>query len=155
MKSIKHQSFHAPSSFSLAMIVSEFNQDITQALKAGALAYLETQGFCMDDLTVVDVPGAFEIPLVAQRLAQTKQFAAIITLGAVIRGETSHYDFICQQVSEGCMRVSLAYDVPVIFGVLTTENEAQAWDRTGGAHGHKGVDAVACALAMQDILKQL
>ena len=73
----------------------------------------------------------------------------------MIRGETTHYDYVCQQVSEGCQRVALDYEVPVVFGVLTTENEAQAWDRLGGQHGHKGVDAADCALAMYGILKAI
>ena len=142
-------------SFPIALIVSVFNRDITQALQDGALDQLAVLGFKVSDITLVEVPGAVEIPLVAQILAKTNKFGAIIALGAVVRGETSHYDYVCQQVSEGCLRVGLAYDVPVIFGVLTTENEAQAWDRLGGTHGHKGREAVDCARAMHDILQQV
>jgi 6,7-dimethyl-8-ribityllumazine synthase len=94
------------------------------------------------------VPGAVEIPFAVQRLAQLNRYDAIIALGAVIRGETTHYDYVCEQVSQGCQRVMLDFDCPVIFGVLTTENEAQALDRVGGNHGHKGKDALDCALQM-------
>ena len=93
--------------------------------------------------------------MVAKLLAKKNLYGAIIALGAVIRGETSHYDYVCQQVSEGCQRVALEFDVPVVFGVLTTENQAQAWDRLGGRHGHKGIDAADCALSMYGTLKQL
>ena len=101
------------------------------------------------------MPGAVEIPFIAKRLAKKNKHAAIIALGAVIRGETTHYDYVCQQVSDGCQHVALEYETPVIFGVLTTENDEQAWDRLGGSHGHKGVDAANCALAMQSILQQI
>lgn len=142
-------------SFPVAIVVSLFNREITQALKDGALKHLYERGVRANDITVVEVPGAIEIPLIAQRLAKTNQYEVIITLGAVIRGETSHYDYVCQQVSDGCQSVALAFEMPVIFGVLTVENEAQAWDRLGGKHGHKGVEAVDSALAMYSILQQI
>lgn len=140
--------------FPIAIIVSQFNHDITKALQMGAIERLTACGFSTNDITLVEVPGAVEIPLIAKRLAKKNQYEAIIALGAVIRGETSHYDYVCQQVSDGCKRVALEFEIPVIFGILTTENEEQAWDRLGGKHGHKGVDAVDCALAMQSILKK-
>ena len=142
-------------SFPIALIVSVYNREITQALQDGALTRLTELGFDAYDITVIEVPGAVEIPLIAQRLAKNSQWGAILALGAVIRGETSHYDYVCQQVSDGCLRVGLTFDVPVIFGVLTTENEEQAWDRLGGVHGHKGREAVDCACAMYDILQQV
>ena len=142
------------SSFPLAIIVSQFNHEITQELLMGAMQHLASIGFDREAITLVEVPGAIEIPLIAKRLAKKSKYAAIIAFGAVIRGETTHYDYVCQQVSEGCQRVALDHEIPVIFGVLTTENEAQAWDRLGGKHGHKGVDAVDCALAMHSILQQ-
>ena len=142
------------SPFPIAIIVSQFNQDISQALLAGAVKQLTAKGFTSQHITVVEVPGAVEIPLIAKRLAKKNQYAAIIALGAVVRGETTHYDYVCQQVSDGCQRVMLDFEVPVVFGVLTTENDEQAWDRLGGKHGHKGVDAVDCALAMHSILQQ-
>ncbi len=142
-------------SFPIAIVVSQFNQDVTQALLKGALERLNELKFASDDITVVEVPGAVEIPLVALALAERGHYAAIIALGAVIRGETTHYDYVCQQVSDGCSRIALEYAIPVIFGVLTTENEEQAWDRLGGQHGHKGSESVDCAVAMVSILQQL
>ena len=141
--------------FPVAIVVSLFNRDVTQALEDGALRALTEAGFTSEYITQVEVPGAYEIPLAAKELAKKNQFSAIIALGAVIRGETSHYDYVCEQVSRGCQDVMLTYDVPVIFGVLTTENEAQAWDRLGGAHGHKGHDAVGAALAMVHVLEAI
>lgn len=141
--------------FPIALVVSSFNEPVTRVLKEGALEALAVQGFTSDEITIVDVPGAVEIPLVAKLLAKQSRFGAIVTLGAVIRGETSHYDYVCEQVSQGCQEVMLAYEVPVIFGVLTTENEAQAWDRLGGAHGHKGHDAIAAACQMYEIVKSI
>jgi 6,7-dimethyl-8-ribityllumazine synthase len=139
----------------IALVVSQFNPMITQALREGAVNRLLAQGVNQDNLRVVMVPGAIEIPLVVQRLAKTQHYDAIIALGAVIRGETTHYDYVCQQASYGCQRVALGYDLPVIFGVLTTENEAQAWDRLGGRHGHKGVDVADAALAMCQVLQTI
>lgn len=138
-----------------AIVASEFNQIITDALLHGALERLEELNVHKDDITVIRVPGAVEIPLVAQLLAKENKHQAIICLGAVIRGETTHYDYVCEQVSEGCQRVMLDYSIPVIFGVLTTENEEQAQDRVGGAHGHKGKDAVDAAITMVNIVNQL
>ncbi|MDX2345839.1 MAG: 6,7-dimethyl-8-ribityllumazine synthase [Legionella sp.] len=139
----------------IAIVVSLFNRKVTQALQDGALEALAAAGFSSEAITVIEVPGAVEIPLVAKALAQKNKFSAILALGAVIRGETTHYDYVCEQVSRGCQDVMLAHDVPVIFGILTTENEAQAWDRLGGAHGHKGHDAVDAALAMVQILEAI
>jgi 6,7-dimethyl-8-ribityllumazine synthase len=142
-------------SFPVAIVVSRFNEDITQALQKGAIEQLKACGISETDITVVGVPGAIEIPLVAKRLAKTNQYSALIALGAVVRGETTHYDYVCQQVSMGCQWVSLKCEIPVAFGVLTVENETQAWDRLGGVHGHKGVEAADAALAMYRILKQI
>ncbi|MDF1646399.1 MAG: 6,7-dimethyl-8-ribityllumazine synthase [Legionellaceae bacterium] len=141
--------------FPIAIVVSLFNRKITKALQEGALEALEQAGFLSENITVIEVPGAVEIPLVAKALAQKNKFGAILALGAVIRGETTHYDYVCEQVSRGCQEVTLAFNVPVIFGVLTTENEAQAWDRLGGAHGHKGHDAVDAALTMIHALEAI
>jgi 6,7-dimethyl-8-ribityllumazine synthase len=155
MNYIKAGSMDKQVSFPIAVIVSRFNSDITQALEQGAIKQLQDRGFVAEDITVIEVPGAIEIPLIAKQLAKKNQYDVIIALGAVIRGETTHYDYVCQQVSDGCQRVAMTYDIPVIFGILTTENDAQAWDRLGGAYGHKGIDAVDSAIAMQAILKQL
>ena len=141
--------------FPIAIVVSLFNRPVTKALEDGALDALSKAGFMPEQITLVEVPGAVEIPLVAKALAEKNKFGAILALGAVIRGETTHYDYVCEQVSRGCQEVMLAFDVPVVFGVLTTENEAQAWDRLGGAHGHKGHDAVDAALAMVQVLEAI
>lgn len=141
--------------FSVGIVVSRFNDNITQKLLAGAQSRLGELGFDEGQITVVDVPGAVEIPLVLQKLAAKKEFDALIALGAVIRGETSHYDYVCEQVSQGCQRVGLDFQIPVIFGVLTTENEQQALERVGGHHGHKGKEAVDAACEMVALLRHL
>lgn len=136
----------------IAVITSRFNEEVTEKLKLGALTRLEECGITAEQLTVIDVPGAVEIPLIAKICAKQKSYHAIICLGAVIRGETSHYDYVCEQVSQGCQQVMLQYELPVIFGVLTTENTEQALDRVGGAHGHKGCDAANSALEMINLM---
>ncbi len=131
----------------IAIVVSEFNELITRKLYEGCLARLHEHGILVDEYEdVCWVPGAIEIPLMAQRFARSRKYTAVICLGAVIRGETTHYDYVCQQVSYGCQRVALDQDLPVVFGILTTENTEQAWDRVGGAHGHKGRDAADVAV---------
>lgn len=141
--------------FNIGLIVSRFNEGITRLLYEGAIARLTELEFPPEAITAIWVPGALEIPLIAQRLAKTGQQEALICLGAVIRGETSHYDYVCQQVSYGCSKISLQFNIPVIFGILTTENEVQALDRVGGRHGHKGRDAVDAACDMVSILRQM
>lgn len=141
--------------FPVAVVVSRFNEEITRPLLDGALSRLKERRFDETQIMVVWVPGAVEIPLAAQRLAQLSKYAAIIALGAVIRGETGHYDYVCDQVSQGCQHVSLQNDVPVLFGVLTTDTEAQARDRSGGAHGNKGRDAVDAAVETVALLRRL
>jgi 6,7-dimethyl-8-ribityllumazine synthase len=138
-----------------AIIVSQFNESITNKLLSGCIERLSELGILSEQLDTFHVPGAVEIPLIAQQLAKTKQYQAIISLGAVIRGETSHYDYVCEQVSQGCQRVMLDFEVPVIFGVLTTENEAQAEARVGGHEGHKGRDAAETAFNMAALMRQL
>jgi 6,7-dimethyl-8-ribityllumazine synthase len=141
--------------FPVAIIVGVFNRDITQALQNGTIAQLLKRGFTQQHIHVYEVPGAVEIPLIAKRLAMAGTVQSIITLGSVIRGETSHYDLVCNMASQGCMQVSLEYNLPVIFGVLTTENEEQAWDRLGGKHGHKGTELANAAISMHQLLNQL
>ncbi|MFI4919131.1 MAG: 6,7-dimethyl-8-ribityllumazine synthase [Legionellales bacterium] len=155
MKEIKAATGDHIGSFSIALVVSTFNSSITNALKDGALQRLAEFGFASSDITLVEVPGAVEIPFVANLLAKKNQVQVVVALGAIIRGETSHYDYVCDQVSQGCQRVMLDHDLPVIFGVLTTENEEQAWDRLGGKHGHKGREAIDCALMMHSVKLQL
>jgi 6,7-dimethyl-8-ribityllumazine synthase len=155
MKHIKPEVPTNQKPFSMGIVVSQFNSAVTHELLQGALKRLTACGFTTSDITVVEVPGAVEVPIVIKRLAKTQQFEALIAFAAVIRGETTHYDYVCDQVSQGCQRVALDFDIPVIFGVLTTENEEQAWDRLGGKHGHKGEEAADCALAMQSVLRQI
>ncbi|KTD18555.1 riboflavin synthase subunit beta [Legionella lansingensis] len=155
MKHIKIESKDITHSFPIGVVVSRFNQDITGELQRGAVERLKVRGISEQDIILVEVPGAIEIPIVTKRMAMSRQVKAIIALGAVIRGETSHYDYVCEQVSNGCQRIALDYNLPVIFGVLTTENETQAWDRLGGSHGHKGADAADCAIEMHQILQSL
>ncbi len=155
MNEIKTNSAGTACSFPIAIIVSTFNESITSALKEGAIERLIELGIHDIDINVIEVPGAIEIPLIANILAKKNEVKAIIALGAVIRGETSHYDYVCDQVSQGCQRVMLDHNIPVIFGVLTTENEQQAWDRLGGLHGHKGREAADCAVMMHSIVQQL
>ena len=131
----------------IAIVVSRFNEAITQKLFDGCIDRLGLQEMTVSSDAITWVPGVVEIPLIAQRYAKAG-YDAVICLGAVVRGETTHYDYVCQQVSYGCQRVALDHDVPVVFGVLTTENSAQAHDRLGGAHGHKGHDAADVALEM-------
>lgn len=138
-----------------AIIVGEFNASITEKLLEGALARLAEHEVPAAEIDVIKVPGAVEIPLTAQLLAKKQRYLAIICLGAVIRGDTDHYDYVCQQVSNGCQQVMLAFEVPVIFGILTTNNEQQALDRIGGKEGHKGKDAADAALAMTRIMQTI
>ena len=143
---------HLPS---FAIVVSRFNEPVTEKLLEGALAYLKEKGVSSDQVTVQWVPGAVEIPLTAQAYAKKAHIDSVICLGAVIRGETAHYDVVCQQVAWGCQHVALQFNKPVIFGVLTTENADQAFDRVGGAHGHKGRDAASTAMSMVSLLQDI
>lgn len=142
-------------SFPVALVVSMFNRDITNELQDGVISQLLKRGFNKKDIMVFEVPGAVEIPLIAKRLAIQRKVQSIITLGSVIRGDTSHYDLVCDVVSQGCMQVSLDCDIPVIFGLLTTENEEQAWDRLGGKYGHKGVELANTAIMMHKLLHSI
>jgi 6,7-dimethyl-8-ribityllumazine synthase len=139
----------------LAVVCSRFNHRVTALLLNGALAELERLGVTPADRTVAWVPGAFELPLAAMAMARTMRYDAVVCLGAVIRGETSHYDFVAGECASGLQRVQLDLALPVIFGVLTTENLEQALERAGGALGNKGAEAVATAIEMATVLRQL
>lgn len=153
---MKHYSGHNKRlTFPIAVVVSRFNEQVTERLLEGALQRLKELEFDEGQITIVEVPGAIEIPLILQKLSELHQFDALVALGAVIRGETTHYDYVCSQVSEGCQQISLQYKIPVVFGVLTTENEEQALDRCGGKHGHKGKDAVDTACEMVALLRAI
>jgi 6,7-dimethyl-8-ribityllumazine synthase len=130
----------------IAIVVARFNAHITEKLWEGALAAWQACGGDVSALEIVRVPGAFELPLAAQALARSKRFDAVVCLGCVIRGDTDHYDYVCDQAASGLMRVGLDESLPVIFGVLTTDNLEQALERSGGAHGHKGADAIHAAI---------
>jgi len=141
--------------FNIAIVISRFNESITQALYQGALDRLKELEFSEEQITSVWVPGAVEIPLTAQRLARMDAYEAIVCLGAVIKGETDHYDYVCRAASEGCQRVALESNVPVIFGVLTTLNVEQAKERIGGSKGHIGRNCIDSAFEMVSVLRQL
>ncbi len=150
-----YDSRNAEAHFPIALVVSRFNAEITDKLLEGARERLVERGFEEKQVSIVYVPGAVEIPLAAQKLAQSGLYEAVVTLGAVIRGDTDHYDYVCTQVSNGCQQVALQHGVPVIFGVLTTDNDAQAQERVGGRHGHKGRDAIDAAVETVAVLKAL
>ena len=139
----------------VALIVSRFNELITGRLLAGAEDCLERHGCPDKNRTVVRVPGSWELPLAANRLAKTKRFDAIVALGALVRGETPHFDFLAAQVARGMAEVGMSSGIPVIFGVLTTETVEQALDRAGAKTGNKGWDAAMSALEMVNLFRGL
>ncbi len=134
------------------IIISRFNEFIGGKLLSGAIDELKRHGVDEANIDVVWCPGAFEIPLVAKKCAKTGNYSAIITLGAVIKGSTSHYDYVCAEVSKGVASVSLETGVPVIFGVLTTDNIEQAIERAGTKAGNKGTDAAKSAIEMANLM---
>lgn len=138
-----------------AIVVSRFNEFITSKLLGGAKDALLRHGVNDSQVDVAWVPGAFEIPLIAQKLAASGKYDAVITLGAVIRGSTTHYDYVCNEVAKGVAKVQLDSGVPVIFGIVTTENIEQAIERAGTKAGNKGYDAALSALEMANLLKNL
>ena len=138
-----------------AIIVSRFNDLVTRRLLDGALETFRRHGAKDEQLTVVWAPGAFELPQLAQHLASSKKFAAIVALGAVIQGETTHHDYINHQVAAGLMRTAQETGIPVLFGVLTCENLDQALNRAGGKAGNKGTEAALAAIEMVNTLKLL
>ena len=139
----------------IALLASRFNETITKSLLEGALSALRRHGLDDASITVAWVPGAFELPMAAKRLATSGEFDAVVCLGAVIRGATTHYDYVCGQAAAGIARVALDTGVPVIFGVLTTENIEQAIERSGTKAGNKGFDVAVAAIEMADLLRQL
>ena len=137
------------------IIVSRFNEFICSKLLSGALDELRRHGVNGDNIDVVWCPGAFEIPLIAKKCAKSGKYSAIITLGAVIKGSTSHYDYVCAEVSKGVASVGLETGVPVIFGVLTTDNIEQAIERAGTKAGNKGSDAAKSAIEMANLINKI
>ena len=141
--------------FDFGIIVSRFNDFISSKLVEGAMDALRRHGAKEEQVTLVKVPGAFEIPLTAKRLAESGKYHAIICLGAVIRGATPHFDYVAAEVSKGIAAVSLECKVPVTFGVLTTDNLEQAIERAGTKSGNKGWDAAMAAMEMVSLFKEL
>ncbi len=139
----------------IGIIVSEWNSEITNALRDGAINTLTGSGIKKSSILVEYVPGSFELPIGAQYIIENTEVDAVICLGCVIQGETRHFEFICQSVSQNISRVSLDYNIPVIFGVLTTNTQEQALARAGGKHGNKGVEAAATALKMIQLRDRL
>ena len=135
-------------SLHIGIVVSEWNEEVTYALRDGAIETLLENGIKSSHIHVHEVPGSFELPSAAKYLIDSRRVSAVICLGCVIQGETRHFEFICQAVSQGIMDLALREGVPVIFGVLTTNTMEQALARSGGVHGNKGVEAAVAALKM-------
>ena len=155
MPNIIEGNLYANTSDKFCIIVSRFNEFISSKLLAGALDSFVRLGVEENNVDVIWVPGSFEIPLMAKKAAQTKKYCAIVTLGAVIKGSTSHYDYVCAEVSKGVASVSLSEGLPVIFGVLTTDNIEQAIERAGTKAGNKGADAAKAAIEMANLIANL
>ena len=139
----------------VGIVAARFNEFIVSKLVGGAVDGLVRHDVNEDDITVAWVPGAFEIPLIAKKMAKSGKYDAIIFLGTVIRGQTSHYDYVCNEVSKGIAQVSLESEIPVMFGILTTENIEQAVERAGTKAGNKGYDCALGAIEMVNLMKAL
>ena len=139
----------------IAIVVARFNEFITSKLLSGCIDCLIRHEAADEDLTVAWVPGAFEIPMAAKKLAESGKYDAVICLGAVIRGPTPHFDYVCAEASKGIAQVSMQTGVPVAFGVLTTENIQQAVERAGTKAGNKGVDCAMTAMEMVNLFKEM
>ena len=141
--------------FRFAIVNARFNEFITNKLLGGAIDALSRHGATEEEITVVWVPGAFEIPLVASKLAKSGKYDAVICLGAVIRGSTPHFDYVCAEVTKGVAHVGMETGIPTIFGVLTTESIEQAIERAGTKAGNKGFDAAVSAIEMINLLRRI
>ncbi len=139
----------------VGIVAARFNEFIVSKLVSGAQDALVRHGVADEDIALAWVPGAFEIPLAAKRMAQSGEYDAVIALGAVIRGATSHYDFVCSEVSKGIANVTLSSDVPVMFGVLTTDTIEQAIERAGTKAGNKGAECAQGAIEMVNLLREM
>lgn len=139
----------------IGVVAARFNEFIVSKLVGGAIDGLKRHGVEDESIDIAWVPGAFEIPLIAKKMAKSNKYDAVICLGAVIKGSTSHYDYVCAEVSKGIASVSLESEVPVIFGVLTTDNIEQAIERAGTKAGNKGFDAATTAIEMVNLIKQI
>lgn len=143
----------AAENIKVGIVTARFNEFITSKLLSGAIDCLKRENVKEDQIEVAWVPGAFEIPLVASKMAQSKKYDAVICLGAVIRGSTSHYDYVCSEVSKGVAQAGLASGIPVMFGVLTTDNIEQAIERAGTKAGNKGFECAQGAIEMVNLLR--
>ncbi len=139
----------------VGIVASRFNEFITSKLVSGALDGLKRENVEEDDIEIAWVPGAFEIPLIASKMAKSGKYDAVICLGAVIRGSTSHYDYVCSEVSKGIAQVSLSGSIPVMFGVLTTDTIEQAVERAGTKAGNKGFECAQGAIEMVNLIREL
>ncbi len=139
----------------IGIVAARFNEFITSRLLSGTLDGLTRHGVKDEDIHVAWVPGAFEIPLIASKMVKSKKYDAVICLGAVIRGSTTHYDYVCNEVSKGIAAISLSSDIPVLFGVLTTENIEQAIERAGTKAGNKGYDCALSAIEMVNLIREI
>lgn len=151
----QHKNSHSATGLRIGIVAAKFNQSVTGKLLSSCLAGLSKQGVKDGDTLVVRVPGAFEIPLVARTLAMTKQFDAVICLGAVIRGDTPHFDYICAAASQGIGQAALDAGVPIIFGILTTETVAQAVERADPAKFNRGGEAAKSAVEMARVMQMI
>lgn len=145
----------ADENMKVAIVASRFNEIIVNKLLGGALDGLIRHGVKEENITAMWVPGAFEIPVIAKHLALSKKYDAVICVGAVIRGSTSHYEMVCNEVSKGIAQTSLETGVPVLFGVITTDNIEQAVERAGSKAGNKGYDCATSAIEMVDLMRQI
>ena len=139
----------------IGLVVARFNEEVTARLLDGALSALGEHGVSQDQITVAWVPGSFEIPLVARKLAESARYDAVVCLGAVIKKETAHFEYVSDQASTGIAAVGRETGVPVLFGVLTTYSQQQALERSGGKEGNKGYDAAVAAIRMADLMRRL
>ncbi len=139
----------------IGIVAARFNEFITSKLLGGAVDALIRHEVNEENIEVAWVPGAFEIPLIASKMAKSRKYDAVICLGAVIRGSTTHYDYVCSEVSKGIASVSLNSDIPVMFGVLTTENIEQAIERAGSKAGNKGFDCAVGAIEMVNLIREI
>lgn len=144
-----------PKDVRIGIIVARFNSNITNRLLEGAVDTLKRHDVPDDAIDIAYVPGAFEIPLIAQKMSRCGKYDAVICLGAVIRGSTSHYDYVCSEVSKGIANVSLSSDIPVMFGVLTTDNIEQAIERSGNKAGNKGSECAEGAIEMINLIREI
>ncbi len=139
----------------IAVVVARFNEEVTSALSKGAQETLLKNGVASDDIHIHHVPGSFELPTIAAKLARSRQYDAVVCVGAVIRGETQHHEYISHAVAQSLAQIGAETGVPVLLGVVTTDTWEQAVDRSGGAQGNRGADAALAALEMIDLLKQI